>query len=33
MSGWYKVDLLGDIKKFLPAVSQYNLNLFFLAQI
>jgi len=25
--------LLGDVKVFLPALSQYNLNRFFLAQI
>jgi len=28
-----KVDLVGDVKVFLPAISQYNLNRFFLAQI
>jgi len=33
VSGWLKVDLLGDVKVFLPALSQYNLNRFFLAQI
>ena len=33
VSGCFKVDLLGDIKVFLPALSQYNLNRFFLAQI
>jgi len=27
------VDLAGDVKVFLPALSQYNLNHFFLAQI
>jgi len=29
----FKVDLLDDVKAFLPALSQYNLNRFFLAQI
>ena len=33
VSDWFKVDLLGDVKVFLPALSQYNLNRFFLAQI
>ena len=33
VSGWFKLDLLGDVKVFLPALSQYNLNRFFLAQI
>jgi len=33
VSGWFKVDLLGDVKVFLPALSQYTLNRFFLAQI
>jgi len=32
-SGWYKVDLLGDVNFFLPALSQYNVNRFFLSQI
>ena len=32
-SGWFKVDLLGDVKFFLPALNQYNLNRLFLAQI
>jgi len=33
VSGWFKVNLLGDVKVFLPALSQYNLNRFVLAQI
>jgi len=33
VSGWFKVDFLGDVKDFLPALSQYSLNRFFLAQI
>ena len=33
VSGWFKVDLLGDVIVFLPAPSQYNLNRFFLARI
>jgi len=33
VNGWFKVDLQSDIKAFLPALSQYNLNHFFLAQI
>jgi len=32
VNGWFKVDLVGDVKV-LPALSQYNLNRFFLAQI
>jgi len=31
--GWFEVDLLGDVKVFLPALNQYSLNRFFLAQI
>jgi len=31
-SGWLKVDLQGDVKVFLTALSQYNLNCFYLAQ-
>jgi len=30
---WFKVDLVGYVKVFLPALSQCNLNRFFLAQI
>ena len=33
VNDWFKVDLLGDVKGFLPALRQYNLNRFFLAQI
>jgi len=31
-SDWFKVDLVGDVQAFLPALSQYNLIRFFLAQ-
>ena len=33
VSVWFEVDLLSDDEVFWPAVSQYNLNRFFLAQI
>ena len=33
VSGWFEVNLVGDVTIFLPALSQYNLNRFFLAQI
>jgi len=29
VNGWFKVDLVGDVKVFWPALSQYNLNPFF----
>ena len=32
VSVWFEVDLLGDVKVLWPALSQYNLNRFFLAQ-
>jgi len=33
VSDWFKVDLLDEIKVFLSALCQYNLNRFFLTQI
>jgi len=33
VNGWFKGDLVDDVKVFLPVLSQYNLNRFFLAQI
>jgi len=33
VSGWFKVDLLGGVKVFFPALSQHNLNRYFIAQI
>jgi len=33
VNGWSKVDLVGDVKVFFPALRQYNLNRFFLALI
>jgi len=33
VNNWFKVDLVGDVNVFLPALSQYNLHRFFLVQI
>jgi len=33
VSDWFEVNLLGDVRIFLPALSQYDLNRFFLAHI